>query len=314
MHSDLSPTMPLSSSALAEQPIIGVGGFSLVSSLQTPDGMVALKLARDDGEAEACLRHEYALLRSLCVEPDGTACPFVPLVYGLLTATSTQAPHLVMAMQYIEGQSLGDWLLTCVPTVQDLETLTGHLARLLRWLEQQRVLHHDLSPANIMRRPDGSLVLIDFGLAERVCAHGRGFQPLGTPGYLAPERERGKRVSFQSDLYSVGCFLTDLLCSLEETEPLVLLQCWKEVIEAMLDVTPWWRIDARCLQQAHRRLCHLREALPHHRWGRLLRWRIPWTWWRIQSILRQSKREMISHIISLFRSLKVFLQSFSSVR
>jgi serine/threonine protein kinase len=157
-----------------------------------------------------------------------------------------------------------------------------------------------------MRRPDGSLVLIDFGLAERVSA-GWGAQSMGTPGYVAPERARGP-VTFQSDLYSVGCCLTDLLCALEETEPLVLLRCWKEVIEAMIDVIPWWRIDVRCLQQAHRRLCHLRGAVPRHRWGWLLRWRIPWTWWRCQSILRQSKREMMWHIISLRCWLKQFLK------
>jgi serine/threonine protein kinase len=148
--------------------------------------------------------------------------------------------------------------------------------------------------------------LIDFGLAERVCDAGWGAQPMGTPGYLAPERAHGGTVTFQSDLYSVGCCLTDLLCALEETEPLPLLHCWKEVIEAMLDPLPWWRIDVRALQQAHRRLCHLREALPHHRWFWLLRWRIPWTWWRCRSILRQSRREMIWYIISLFRSLTNF--------
>jgi len=310
----MQPDVPLSNAipqqmAFPSEPV-GEGSFGVVSRLQAPDGkVVALKVARDAAGASASLRHEYALLRSLCIEPDGTACPFVPLVYGLLTDASTQSPRLALAMAYVEGQSLYDWLLTCLPTVQDLEIITGHLARLLCWLEQQHVLHHDLSPANIMRRPDGSLVLIDFGLAERVCDAGWGAQSIGTPGYLAPERERGEAVTFQSDLYSVGCCLTHLLCSLEETEPLVLLHCWKEVIEAMLDPIPWRRIDVRCLQQAHRRLCHLRGALPRHRVGWLLRWRISWTWWRCQSILRQSRREMMCKIISLRRSLKNFLVS-----
>jgi Ser/Thr protein kinase RdoA (MazF antagonist) len=117
MQTDLPLSHMILSPSLVSEPVIGVGGFSVVSRLQAPDGMVALKIARDDGEAEACLRHEYALLRSLCVQPDGTACPFVPLVYGLLTDTSTPSPRLALAMAYIEGQSLT--MISVLPTSCD---------------------------------------------------------------------------------------------------------------------------------------------------------------------------------------------------
>lgn len=310
MQSDLPFSSPQSTTSPYQS--VGAGSFGVVSRCQAPDGnLVALKTATDACGAFISLRREDALLRSLCLQADGTACPYVPLVYGLVTSP-TQPTRLALAMEYIEGQSLADWLAERIPTVQDLEQVTTQLVILLLWLERKRVLHHDLSPANIMRRPDGSLVLIDFGLAERLPSFGdSGDQPVGTPGYIAPERQNGIYgvVTFQSDLYSAGCFLDELLCFIEETEQHSLLLCWKEVIEALLYTIPFLRADVCCLQQAHQRLYRLRMTPPHSGWGWLVRWHLPWRWWRMQSFIRQSRREMTCEVISLLHSLKNVLHA-----
>jgi serine/threonine protein kinase len=71
-----------------------------------------------------------------------------------------------------------------------------------------------LKPANIMFRDDGSLALIDFGLAKQMRLHaaitGRG-QIFGTPYYMSPEQGHAEPTDERSDLYSLGCILFEML-------------------------------------------------------------------------------------------------------
>ncbi len=76
------------------------------------------------------------------------------------------------------------------------------------------VLHRDLKPGNIMFRDDGSLALIDFGLAKQMRLHaaitGTG-QIFGTPFYMSPEQGHAEPTDERSDLYSFGCILYEML-------------------------------------------------------------------------------------------------------
>jgi serine/threonine protein kinase len=94
----------------------------------------------------------------------------------------------------------------------------------IRWLVQiagalgaihgAGVLHRDLKPANIMFRADGTLALIDFGLAKQVrlesAITGTG-KIFGTPYYMSPEQGHAERVDERSDLYSLGCIAYEIL-------------------------------------------------------------------------------------------------------
>jgi serine/threonine protein kinase len=76
------------------------------------------------------------------------------------------------------------------------------------------VLHRDLKPGNIMLRADGSVALIDFGLAKHVqsdaeiTATGEIF---GTPYYMSPEQGHGQTLDERSDLYSLGVIFYEML-------------------------------------------------------------------------------------------------------
>ncbi|WP_435007805.1 serine/threonine-protein kinase PknK [Tundrisphaera lichenicola] len=91
-------------------------------------------------------------------------------------------------------------------------TLIARICRTLAYLHGQGVVHRDIKPQNVIIRPDGSPLLLDFGLASFFGAGGRecleiGGPVEGTPEYMSPEQIRGEVVDARADLYAVGCLL-----------------------------------------------------------------------------------------------------------
>jgi len=82
------------------------------------------------------------------------------------------------------------------------------------YLHTRDLAHGDVKPANILITPDGRVVILDFGIARDIrsaSAEGDGLTLLGTPGYLAPERERGEPVTPSADMYAVGVTLFEVI-------------------------------------------------------------------------------------------------------
>jgi predicted ATPase/serine/threonine protein kinase len=91
-------------------------------------------------------------------------------------------------------------------------TLMARVCSTLAYLHGEGVVHRDLKPRNIIVRPDGTPVIVDFGVASRFGAVGRetleaSGKVEGTPAYMSPEQIRGEYVDARADLYSVGCIL-----------------------------------------------------------------------------------------------------------
>ena len=88
------------------------------------------------------------------------------------------------------------------------------MAAALQVVHEVGVLHRDLKPGNIMERADGSLALIDFGLAKHhdvnVEITGTG-EIFGTPYYMSPEQGHGQPLDARSDLYSLGIIFYEML-------------------------------------------------------------------------------------------------------
>jgi serine/threonine-protein kinase len=124
-------------------------------------------------------------------------------------------PHDYIVMEFVNGVHAGTLLqrrrrLTPEQTVHVVAQVCAALA----YAHDQDVIHHDVSPRNILiRRPDSTAKLADFGLASG--AHdvppSRPASIMGTPGYVAPEVLRGAGASPRSDLYSLGMVADRLL-------------------------------------------------------------------------------------------------------
>jgi eukaryotic-like serine/threonine-protein kinase len=126
-------------------------------------------------------------------------------------------PYLVM--EYVQGQPLQHWVDQALeqrkrPSAQELARLGTAVAHAAHSLHQQDAVHLDLKPGNVIIRPDGSAVLLDFGLSWH--AH---FPDLlaeemrlaiGSPPWIAPEQVVGVRGDPRSDVFAIGVMLYEL--------------------------------------------------------------------------------------------------------
>ena len=121
--------------------------------------------------------------------------------------------HAHIAMEYVSGGDLKDRIGAGIREA-DAITYIKQIAGALAELHKLGILHRDLKPGNIMVRSDGSLALIDFGLAKRmrieqeITGHGEIF---GTPYYMSPEQGHAEDVDERSDVYSLGVMFYEML-------------------------------------------------------------------------------------------------------
>jgi len=121
--------------------------------------------------------------------------------------------HAHIAMEYLPGGDLRHQIEQGVAE-RDAVDYTRQIASALANLHSVGILHRDMKPGNIMLREDGSIALIDFGLAKRIARKqditGRG-EIIGTPYYMSPEQGRGNEVDERSDVYSLGIMFYEML-------------------------------------------------------------------------------------------------------
>jgi len=121
--------------------------------------------------------------------------------------------HAHIAMEFVPGGDLKQRIAEGITEQQAVEYLR-QIAGALAELHKLGILHRDLKPGNIMVREDGSLALIDFGLAKRmrlkqeITGNGEIF---GTPYYMSPEQGHADEVDERSDVYSLGVIFYEML-------------------------------------------------------------------------------------------------------
>jgi eukaryotic-like serine/threonine-protein kinase len=217
-------------------PSARVGPYEIVSSLGA-GGMgevyrardrrlnrdVAVKILPDafaaDGDRVARFTREAQTLAAL-------NHPHIAQIYGIEESDGGQA----LVMELVEGETLADRLARGAVPVDEAIPIARQVAEALEAAHDAGIVHRDLKPANIRLRPDGSVKVLDFGLAkaiepaatpERATAlNSPTFTSpamtqagiiLGTASYMSPEQAKGKAVDRRADIWAFGCVLFEML-------------------------------------------------------------------------------------------------------
>ncbi|MFI5757503.1 protein kinase [Streptomyces sp. NPDC051569] len=195
--------------------VIGQGGMGQVWTAydQRLDRRVAVKLLRPDRMAAATGADE--MRRRFVRECRVTAQVDHP---GLVTVHDAGGDEedLYLVMQYVEGADLADHLAEHDPYPWPWAVaIAAQLCAVLAAVHAVPIVHRDLKPRNVMVRPDGTVTVLDLGVASvidtdttRLTHTG---SPIGSPAYMAPEQAMGGAVGPYTDLYAVGVLLHELL-------------------------------------------------------------------------------------------------------
>jgi eukaryotic-like serine/threonine-protein kinase len=203
---------------------IGVGGMGEVYRARDTNlkRAVAIKVLPDavarDVDRLARFQREAEVLASL-------NHPNIGAIYGLEKSDGTTA----LVMELVEGPTLADHIAQNPIPIDEALSIAKQIAEALEAAHEQGIIHRDLKPGNIKVRSDGTVKVLDFGLAkalEPVAVSGRDLTAsptitspamtqmgviLGTAAYMSPEQARGKPVDKRSDVWAFGCVLYEML-------------------------------------------------------------------------------------------------------
>jgi len=123
-------------------------------------------------------------------------------------------PYLVL--EYVDGTLLREYLRQRAPLPpEEAVRITAQLADALQYCHEHGVVHRDMKPENILIQSDGTVKLVDFGIALLQGARRLTFRRLttgfGTPDYMAPEQVQGDRGDARTDVYALGVMLYEML-------------------------------------------------------------------------------------------------------
>ncbi|MEU5613102.1 protein kinase [Streptomyces sparsogenes] len=200
--------------------LLGQGGMGQVWTAydRRLDRRVAVKLLRPDrmaiptgggGDGVDELRRRFVRECRVTAQVDHP---------GLVTVhdAGSDGDDLYLIMQYVEGADLADHLAEHDPYPwQWAVCVAAQLCAVLSAVHAVPIVHRDLKPRNVMVRPDGSVIVLDLGVAAvldtdttRLTHTG---SPIGSPAYMAPEQAMGGTVGPYTDLYALGVLLHELL-------------------------------------------------------------------------------------------------------
>ena len=186
---------------------------------------VALKVLPDsfanDPDRLARFQREAQVLASL-------NHPNIAHIHGLEDSGGVRA----LVMELVEGEDLAERLARGPIPIDEALLLAKQIAEALEAAHEQGIIHRDLKPANIKARADGTVKVLDFGLAKAMDPHPSSSPAaalansptitspaamtaagiiLGTAAYMSPEQAAGKPVDKRSDLWAFGVVLTEML-------------------------------------------------------------------------------------------------------
>lgn len=189
--------------------LIGAGGMADIYKAKdiTEDRIVAVKILKNEfAGSEDFLRRFRNESKAIAL----LSHPNIVKIYDV--GFSEQIQFIVM--EYIDGISLADYIkLQGVLKWKDAVYFTVQILRALQHAHDRGIVHRDIKSQNVMMLPDGTIKVMDFGIARfnRETDKTLSEKAIGSVHYISPEQARGEMTDEKSDIYSVGVMLYEML-------------------------------------------------------------------------------------------------------
>lgn len=189
--------------------LIGTGGMADIYKAKdiTEDRIVAVKI----------LKNEFAgsedFLRRFRNESKAIALLSHPNIVKIYDVGFNEQIQFIV-MEYIDGISLAEYIkLQGVLKWKDAVYFTVQILRALQHAHDRGIVHRDIKSQNVMMLPDGTIKVMDFGIARfnRETDKTLSEKAIGSVHYISPEQARGEMTDEKSDIYSVGVMLYEML-------------------------------------------------------------------------------------------------------
>lgn len=236
--------------------LLGVGGMGEVyRATDTVLGrQVAVKMLppvlAGDPERLARFHREARLLASL-------NHPHIAAIYGTERLPGEASAGLALILELAEGVTLAQKLEAGRLPIDEVMAIARQVAEALEAAHRQGIIHRDLKPSNIAIAPDGTVKVLDFGLAKLTQREGEVTEAdattsptitapglvtgagvlLGTAAYMSPEQAKAREADNRSDIWAFGCVLFEMLTgrrAFDGADPV-------EVLGAVVRLEPDWR-------------------------------------------------------------------------
>jgi serine/threonine protein kinase len=192
--------------------VLGEGGMGVVYLAERTDlgSLVAIKVLRDAWLSPSRRERFVAEQRTLAQLNH-------PSIARLYDAGTLHDGTPFFVMEYVRGVPLTEYCRLHRSSVPERLRLLRAVCEATRFAHEHAVIHRDLKPSNVLVREDGSVRLLDFGIAKHLEEPGAGGETTRTagqqmtPAYASPEQLRGERTDTQTDVYSLGVILYELL-------------------------------------------------------------------------------------------------------
>jgi eukaryotic-like serine/threonine-protein kinase len=180
--------------------------------------------------------------------------PNIATIYGIEDPSAGSGQAAGIVMELVEGDDLSQRLSRGAMTVDEALAIARQIIAALEAAHDLGIVHRDLKPANIKVRHDGTVKVLDFGLAKALAADGAGASGntansptltaratemgviLGTAAYMSPEQARGQAVDKRTDVWAFGCVLYEMLAGKKAFDG----EDATEIISAVVKSEPEW--------------------------------------------------------------------------
>ena len=191
------------------QELIGFGGMAVVFKAYDvlENRYVAVKILKeeylDNEEFRRRFRNESKAIAML-------SHPNIVKIYDVNLSDSVQ----YIVMEYIDGITLKEYIgQQKVVRWKEAIHFTVQILRALQHAHDNGIVHRDVKPQNVMLLQDGTIKVMDFGIARFARENGRTVadKAIGSVHYISPEQARGEQTDERTDIYAVGIILYEML-------------------------------------------------------------------------------------------------------